>query len=39
MKKYINNIFYYGALEWNNLPVIDRNTESYNQFKSYTYPI
>ena len=37
-EKYMNNIFYHGALEWNNLPVIDRNTESYNQFKSYTYP-
>ena len=33
VEKYKNNVFYYGALKWNNLHVDIRNIESYDKFK------
>ena len=32
-QKYKRNIFYKGALSWNNLPVVERNMENYTSFK------
>ena len=32
-EKYKRNIFYKGALSWNNLPVVERNMENYISFK------
>ena len=32
-EKYKQNVFYYGAIKWNNFPVNVRNTESYEKFK------
>ena len=34
IEKYKNNVFYYGAVKWNNLPVNVRNIETYDKFKS-----
>ena len=32
-EKYKQNVFYYGAIKWNNLPVNVRNIETYETFK------
>ena len=33
-EKYKRNVFYKGALSWNNLPVKERNIEKYDNFKT-----
>ena len=33
-EKFKNNIFYCGAVKWNSLPVVDRNIDSYLEFKA-----
>ena len=33
-EKYKQNVFYYGAVQWNNMPVNVRNIETYEKFKS-----
>ena len=33
-EKYKRNVFYYGARMWNDLPVKERKTQTYEAFKS-----
>ena len=33
-EKYKQNVFYYGAVKWNDMPINVRNIETYDKFKS-----